>query len=358
MRKLAQAEGLYIDDETGDVINTHSMVKTFRRCPKQTEYKYVRRLKPKALSRPLKRGTWMHSLFETHYQGGDWRETHALLTTQFNALFDEEKEDLGDLPIECKRLMLSYLWHYGLSDPWKVHEVELTLETPFPDGSMYRGRIDMLVENQWGLWIVDHKTHKTLPKFDQRVLDAQSALYIWAAVRNKIPVQGFIWNYARTKAPTVPKLLKNGKALSRAKSIETDYPTLYKAIKKFNLPMEDYTDKLGALKAQRFQDGAPQNSPFFQRHILHKNDEMLKQVAREGYHTARRMNEYPWDKLGFIERVPDRSCDFMCSYKDLCMASLQFGEKSPGVQNMLRQRFTVGDPMEYYYDDKVEKEIA
>ena len=37
------------------------------------------------------------------------------------------------------------------------HEVEFVLETEFPDGTIYRGKIDLLIENHGGLWIVDHK---------------------------------------------------------------------------------------------------------------------------------------------------------------------------------------------------------
>lgn len=340
---------LYADaDETP--ISTHSMMKTFRRCPQQTYYKYVLRLKPKVASKPLTRGTWMHKLLETYYDGGDWKLAHDLLSKEFSMLMDEEKEELGDLPRECARLMRGYLWHYQESDPWTVLETEMTLETEFPDGSIYRGRIDMLVENQFGLWIVDHKTHKTLPNLDFRLLDAASALYIWAAIRNKIPVQGFIWNYLRTKPPSIPKLTKQGR-LSRRK-IETDYPTFLNALKRYELDPKPHRDTLRYLKNQQYQDGMVQTSPFFRRSIIEKSDELLKRVAREGHHTQKRMNEYAWEKVDYIERVPDRSCTFSCSYTEICTLSLFSGEDSPGVQNLMRQRYKVGDPLEYYQDDK------
>src|SRR5689334_15048898 len=116
------------------------MLKTFRRCPKQTQYKYVERLKPRVQSRPLTEGTWNHRLLEIHYRGGDWEEEHERLSRQYGKLFDEEKEMLGNLPVDCKRLMDSYFWHYK-RDPWKVVEVEYVIETEFPDGSIYRGRV-------------------------------------------------------------------------------------------------------------------------------------------------------------------------------------------------------------------------
>lgn len=334
---------LYIDD--GHAIATHSMIKTFRRCPKQAEYKYFLRLKPRILGKPLRQGTWMHRLQEVHYKGGDWEAEHKRLSAKFGELFDEERDAIGDLPTECHRMMKSYLWHYK-NDNWKVHDAEFVLETEFPDGTIYRAKIDLLVEDQYGLWLVDHKWHKSLPNLTYRILDSQSALYVWAAQRNKLNVQGHIWNYGVRKAPGVPDLLKDGTRLSNRK-LDTDYPTLLSVIKRHGLDPEDYRQRLLYLKRQRYEYGQPQTSPFFLRSILEKKPETLRQVAREAYHTAKRLNAYDFDRTEFVERVPDRSCTFMCSYQELCSLELFGGD----TRNLRRQRFGIADPLDYYNDD-------
>ena len=338
--------GLYPDPETGVDVNTHSMLKTFRRCPKQTEYKYVHRLKPLILGRPLRLGTWMHRLQEVHGKGGNWRKEHKRLTRQFNQLFEEEREEIGDLPGDCKRLMESYLWHYQ-NDDWKVLENEFTLETEFPNGSIYRCKVDKLIENQYGLWLADHKWHRTLPDHNFRLLDAQSALYVWCAIRNKIPVQGFIWDYGRSKVPTMPSFTQTG-LVSRWDSMDTDYLTAIRWFKE-NFPQgvpKRYVPKLKMLKAQQYVVGEPQTSTFFSRVVIEKSDEMLKRVAQENYHTARRMNEYDFSNPDRVERVVDRSCSFMCSYKDICALELYGGNIAP----IVKRRFKVGDPQDYYQD--------
>lgn len=340
---------LYREPETGQPISTHSMLKTFRRCPKQAEYKYVQRLMPRHLGRPLNFGKAFHLLLETHYKGENWRHALADVKKQYYAMFEEERDELGDLPRDLERLMTSYLWHYA-HEKWIVHEVEVTLECELPDGSIYRCKIDLIVENQWGLWIVDHKTHKKLPDLVFRLLDAQSALYIWCAIKNKIPVQGHIWNYAISKPPSMPVLLKSGKALSRREKLVTDYPHLVRAIKKYDLDPDDYADKLAYLKAQRYEDGAMQTSPFFRRDILEKSNAMLAQVAREGYHTSKRMHSYPWDRPEIIERVPGAPCRFTCSYAELCSLELFGGD----TRTIRRSKFSVADPMQYYQDDRME----
>lgn len=344
---------VYFDPEVNKDITTHSMLKTFRRCPKQAEYKYIERLKPKVLGKPLRRGTWLHALLEAFYKGEDWKAVHKEYCRQFKMLFDEERDALGDLPNEVYRLFKAYLWHYKRDD-WKVLDVEFTLEAEFPDGTLYRGKSDMLIENQFGIWIVDHKSHRTLPDMNYRINDAQSALYIWAAQKNGIPVMGHIWNYLRTKAPTIPQQLKGG-GLSRRR-IETDYLTMRQALKDYAIDPSDRSvaPVLKALKEMQYHPNKPQMSPFFRRDVLEKTPQMIERVIQEAYHSSLRMHNYPWDAPEIVERSPDMSCRFSCSYTDLCSADLQGLNR--GV--IIRQRYTVGDPLDYYrdQDSKTEKQ--
>lgn len=347
---MTEGFGIYVDPETGRTISTHSMLKTFRRCPKQAEYKYVRRLKPLILGRPLRLGTWMHKLQEVFYDGGDWREEHQRQSYKFNKLFDEERDVIGDLPRDCEQLMKSYLWHYQ-QDEWKVLETEFTIEAELPDGSIFRGRVDNLIENQYGLWIVDHKWHRTLPTHEYRILDQQSVGYLWACLRNGIPVQGHIWNYGRSKCPTVPALTKTG-IIGRWDRMDTDFPTAARWIKAHRDEIKGgiarYQPKLRVLRGMQYVPGQVQSSPFFRRVVVEKSKAMIEQGMRELYHTHKRMHSYPWDKATAIERVPDRGCLFMCSYTDICSAELVTG----AVPVDIRRRYKEADPMDYYQDDR------
>lgn len=340
--------GLYYDESVGKYVVTHSMIKTFRGCARQTLYKQVDRLKPKMIGQPLKRGTWMHTLLEEHHGGHDWRLMHQKLSTQFATLLDEEKDYYGNLPEDCGRMMRSYEWHYA-EDPWIVHEVEYTLEAEFPDGTLYRGKVDAIVENQFGLWIVDHKTHGNLPDHTFRLLDAQSALYLWAAGKMGIPVQGFIWNYIRTKTPSVPVMLKNGSRLSK-KLGDTDYQTFTDEVRRlkreegYRIRRED-VEIQRRLKAHRYKPGEPQLSPFFRRDVLEKDDAMLKRVAGEAYHTAKRMAKYPFHQRDIVERSVNPSGCRYCAYKDLCTIELLGGNTRSLMKN-----YKVGDPQDYYQD--------
>lgn len=344
---VATLGSLYTDAETGDRVTTHSMIKTFRRCPKQAQYKYVERLKPKEFQGHLNRGKWIHKLLELYHTGGDWREEHERWAHKFNRMFDEEKDKWGDLPNDILQVMLSYIWHYK-HDEWEVLDVEFMVRTKFPDGTEYRGKVDALIKNQFGLWLIDHKSHKSLPDHKFRLLDAQSSLYLWAALREKYGVEGFIWNYVRWKPASTPTLIKDGTRFSKPTVASADYPTLLKAIKKHGFDPKDYADRLKYLYSLRYRPGEPQISENFRRDILEKQRPMLKQVAQEAYTTSQRMHSYDFSSPG-VERVPDRSCTFSCSYPDLCTLELMGG----GNPDFLRRKmYYVEDPMAYITDDE------
>lgn len=336
------------------------MIKTFERCPNQARYSYAERLKPRRVSareKPLRRGTWIHSLLEHYYKGNGWHKEHQRLSQEYAALSQEEQDELGDLPEECARLMRSYLWHYGAdkSDPfhgWEILGAEETLECPWPDGKgVYRMRLDLRVRDTdtGAMYIVDHKSHKTLPNTTFRLLDKASALYLWCAQENGLPVEQFVWNYIRTIPPTKPEVLKDGTRLSR-KAITTDYPTMLRAIQEYGLDWRDYAPQLKALKAQRWVRDGVQISEFFRRDSLTKDDAMLERVVASAMRTRDRLAEYVWDD--HTERTVEPSCQWMCSHSDLCTTELFSGSDSPQARTLRQRTYRVGNPLDYYKEGK------
>lgn len=344
-------QGVYWDPSVEKRISTHSMLKTFRKCEMCAYFKYILRLKPKMLGKPLKRGTWVHSLLEAKGNGEDWRALHARHSAKFDQMFDEEKDHYGDLPNEILQIVESYDWHYR-DDPWEWVANEFTLEAEFPDGTLYRGKVDALIENEHGLWLVDHKTHRTLPDLSFRLRDSQSALYLWAARENGLNVQGFIWNYIRWKAPSVPKLLMKADRISDA-ACDTDYPTFVRALKKykeehpstFKIRPQDRA-KAEYLRTQRYTHGKPQTSEFFRRDFLEKSDDMLDRVMLLNHRTSLRMHNYDFSNIDAIEMADPSYRGFFESYEDLHVAHIM----GTNLRPLMKQNYTVGDPNDYYQD--------
>ena len=78
---------------------THSLLKTFQRCPREALYKYVELLTPRQKhSQPLERGSWFHELLEAKYKAQAGIETDGVLEVhnakcdEYGDLMDEEKE--------------------------------------------------------------------------------------------------------------------------------------------------------------------------------------------------------------------------------------------------------------------------
>lgn len=360
----------------GIPVTTQSMMRTFLQCPREAYYKYVLRLKPKVLTKPLTRGKWIHSLLENYYRTlaedgspeearAKLEETHAHWCGRFAKLFDEEKEKLGDLPREIKPIIDSYFWHYG--DPqykdwtdWKVHEVEMTIEAALPNDHIFRGRLDMLIENQFGIWLVDHKTHKRLPDWTHRMMDLQAPLYIWAAREQGIPVSGFIWNYICMADRPVPQVIKDGSRFSKT-GWNTDYLIAARAIKdagwvkngKIEVPgNEAHTAELKGylrqLKSQRWKPDGVDISPFYRRDILTYSDEQIGRVIASACITSDRMHSYDFDTEDQIERNPPECKGWKCAYQSLSIADLVTGDS----ERLKAQEYRIGDPLAYYEDEE------
>ncbi|WEV84087.1 DNA helicase [Mycobacterium phage Muddy] len=329
--------------DTDNLIITNSLLKSFRSCPRKALYKYIELVTPRQkYSQPLERGSWFHELLEARYKGEDVKAVHTALCEKYHDLTDEEKDTLGDLPREMPRLYNSYNWYYRGDKSWEVHEVEMKVEAELPNGLQYQGKIDMLIEDEYGLWAVDHKTHKRLPSLDYRYRDTQSVLYIWALRECGIPVKGFIWNYVVPTAPEPLRIKVRGGLYARQPI--TDYPTALKGLKAEGLENEpEYAEILKQLKTIRYEYGATQNSPVFRRDVLEKHDDMIARTLAEATYTADRFVEYAWENKDAVERLNDRSCDW-CEYKYLCIAEL-VGVNSDNVR---RQMYKKANPLAYY----------
>lgn len=293
-----------------------SRLKTFDRCPKQYEYKYLQLLEPKKKARPLFLGSWVHSALETHYAKGDWKIGHELYVKQWNKLFKEERTLLsqkgGPLPSLVERIMRSYLWYHRDED-WEPVYIEEVLEVPTPlilDGRrfIFKGRLDLVVRDGEGkLWLVDHKTASTIPQPTAfHAMDPQLMLYPWAAkIQFNIDIAGVVYNYVRSKPPSLPKINLDG-SISKRK-IVTDYPTLLRFLKANGKNPADYRPLLKQLYRK---------SDFLRRYKMPRENVVTKQILLDTLSKVKRI-----DETKRFTRTITRDC-VRCPYADICRAEL------------------------------------
>jgi hypothetical protein len=319
-----------------------SRIKMFRRCQKQYSFRYDYapeglELIPKVPKVQLRRGTWLHALQEAHnrewaHDSGfkvkyvPWQDVHEQFVEAYNELFDEEKEEYGDLPTECYRMFRGYLrfWkdeaeQYSVA---ALHNgkpaIEFVVKHSLPKvGKDYpfKGRIDLMVrdEEYGGLWFRDAKWVKSIPDDDERMMSPQNCMYIWAGRKLGYDLRGFIYDYGRTKAPTIPRQLKNG-TLSVAKRMDTDYYTYLWAIKQLHGDMwKDYAKAVYREKLLALRD---RDVLWYRRERIPVEDEKIRQALLEFLVSVRDIQR----RSKFAPRSYFYNCRWGCEYHSLCVA--------------------------------------
>lgn len=294
---------------------SNSRAKLWRKCHRAHHYRYVEKLERKKVALPLVRGKALHEMIENRINGKDWMPVLEKYKKEYQKLFREEREEYGDLPGELYRLMRGYEKTYQ-SEKLKYLRVgkkraEFEFEVPLIDGVIFVGLIDTVAEDKNGrIWLMEHKTHKTFPTETQRFNDLQTTLYTWVMPQIGFPKpDGVLWDYIRTKAPTIPEPLKKG-GLSK-KQIDTDYDTYYDAIIQNGLDPEDYEDILERLEGQE--------EKFYKRIFLPAPKPIVKTVMEDFVQTCQEIKI-----LGEVSKARNitKDCSW-CSYFSLCQAEMR-----------------------------------
>lgn len=287
-----------------------SSIKLWRRCRQAYYYKEVEGIQKKTTPIALKRGTILHQAIEAYYTGKSWEDAIYKFKTEYDNLMEEEKEYYGDLPGECYRIMSGYIKLYD-----KLPEKALAVELDFSDNPVevfpqiyLKGKIDLILENKKGVWVVEHKSHKRLPSESDRFIDLQTAVYVTVAEKLGYKIDGVLWDYLRTKPPTIPEVLVSGKGISKNKRIDTDYDTYLATILAHGFNPKDYADQLERVK----------NNPFYLRRYMPKSQRVIRGLLNELRITALEIEK--------LKMFPYRNIDKMvcrgCQYRSLCEAEL------------------------------------
>jgi hypothetical protein len=245
-------------------------------------------------------------------------------------MFDEEQEFYGNLPEACEDIMRRYEWTWREEDSGlTVIAIEEVFEVPWPHGHVFQGKFDGIVEDEYGRWLMESKSHKTIPDDAYRFMDIQTARYVWAL--NKLgtygQLTGILWNYLSTTLPKRPQITKTGR-LSRRK-IRTDVLTFVSALKEYNLDPRDFRDDIIRLKGR---------NDFFRRERVPIQDRVVERLVKEGVVIADRM-----ERGNFVRNI-GRHCSFSCSYQDLCIADLYGGN----TKLLIKSKYHKEEPLAYH----------
>lgn len=324
------------DFDLSTFVASNSRLNTFSRCKNKYRYRYIEGWEIRKKAIQLERGSWLHKLLEVYYRGEDWRAEHKRLTKEFYNLFEEQREDLGDMPGDCLRIMRAYLRYYKDDfDRYNVVDTELDETVTLPNGMRMRIIVDLILEDKFNgmLYAWDHKSRTKFEDGETMILDPQLTRYYHGLeLLGYSPLGGVGYNELRTKPPSIPAQLVRG-GLSKRKDIDTDVYTYMREIKRLGLDPTDYADILRLIATK-------QHERFFKRTVLPKDPPMLRTIMSETVDIvneikdAHNKNRFP--------RSSDKSCRWGCDYKDICIAELQGANALP----LVKMNFTTREQRE------------
>lgn len=293
-----------------------SRLKLWRRCHKAYDYRYNQRLARKKPSVPLIRGTILGEMINAMAVKGSKVTPESVLEKyyrKYRKLFKQEREIYGDLIDECRRIFEGYR-KFWKDDPLIFERTEALVTVDLSPDIRFIGYIDKIARDKRDMrWVLDHKSHRSLPNEEVRFSDLQTVFYVWAwnTQYPRESVSGIVWDYLRTKPPTIPEVLKDG-SLSQRKNMDTDYDTYMRAIRENNLDPKDYRETLKRLEGSE--------SHFYRRVPLpHPPQSMIDQIVKEARDTATEIME-----LGEVlhDRNMGKDCAW-CDFRDICQAELR-----------------------------------
>jgi len=273
---------------------SHSALKTAQRCLKQWSYKYIDRLEPVVSKPHLEKGSELHALLEQYYRD-EW----------FSGNYGSD---------DNTEIIQRYLHHYA-KDDWEILHIEEEFEM-IVNGYTLVFIPDLVVRINGEVWIVDHKTTVRIPdEWDlYNMGDFQHLLYLEGMEQNGYDeVAGFIFNYIRTKPPTMPKLRKDGK-IADIRRLDTDYNTLLMFAEEHGLEKDpDVEEKLAIL--------AHTPNKFFQRHHILYNEHAVAQAVHDTAQALTFLEEAEIESM-YPRHVISGGGGYMscakCDYQPLC----------------------------------------
>lgn len=296
---------------------SQSKVGKWRQCRQAYHYAHVEQIAPKRKARPLKFGSIVHDMVDTDINGKNPFKKLKEIGKTNEKLFDAEREMYGDIVKDVSYIMSAY-FDYWDNRPESIEympigkfKCEIPFEVEIDKGNIIaKGRIDAVGKAKKLKWLVEHKSHKTFPKPENRWRNLQSVFYIRIIdMMGWTKLDGTCWDYIRSKPPTRPAILKSGE-MSRA-ALDSLPGVVLDVLKQNKLKIADYSDVIKQQEQNQNQ--------WFQRVFTPVSKDIIQPVMDDLLDTAREMSELHGKSK---TKTFGRHCEW-CGYNKLCAAELQ-----------------------------------
>ena len=302
-------------DENGLEVHSYSRLKQWRFCRQAHYYRYVDKIEPVMTARPLKIGSHIHEItaLMAKSEGGE-REYLEKVQKEYDNMLAEEQDYYGNMPRDLEVIMEGYKNFHEDDEEFFLYElIEAELgPVPLTEYTSLTIRPDRVATdvNSGQKFLFETKSGKSIPAADFRIWDLQTFLYIWGMRELGYKLDGIVWDHIRSKAPTIPKVLKSGE-LSKAKNIDTTYDIYMDEIENQGLNPDDYEEFLDTLMDK--------DNKFYRRVKLPIKENMLKSVIEEAKITSLEIHHL--GDMKPIKNISRMTCN-MCSFSSICEAEL------------------------------------
>ena len=254
-----------------------SELKTYMRCPKRYEYSRLHNLEKIGINVPADKGNWFHTLMMEDLLGNDWEQIHRDMVAEFDTSIGilTDDEDILSIPEDAYRMFQGYKAKYpDHFSRWKVLHVEESMSFELFPGVHIGFTPDLVAEDEYGgIWAWDHKTTQTIPQPGEMLVDLQNLTYSLGLRKlYGSRFKGFVFNYVRSKPPTMPKLRKDG-LVSDVRRVDTTFDMLREFMIVNGIPRyPELNDRLAYLST---------HDNFFKRDYFVVPDEALQRIFEE-----------------------------------------------------------------------------
>lgn len=188
---------------------SYSELDSIRQCKLKHHLGYRERWQSPRVSPGLSLGSLFHEVLQTHYEGLRNGKGADEVLPQLRELFYDMRDGSQTEEQELVQWMFDgYVEFYQLDEAWEIVEVEMRIEDWLPtergtrSSFRLKGHVDLLVRDNsagGGLWVVDHKTCRDLPRGKDLDFDDQASIYTWLLKRRGLDIRGVVFNHVRTR---------------------------------------------------------------------------------------------------------------------------------------------------------------
>lgn len=266
--------------------------------------------------------------------------TEELAGLAFSAYAADEPElgrEFNELLAKAERIARRYHATRGSADydSCKFLKVELKLQYPLTDSITTPAVVDLITQDDDGIWLWEHKTGANIPDAERRLKDLQTMVYV-ALVEEELgyEIAGIQWNYLRTKEPTVPTVLKSGPGAGRLtlrKDIDSTWEVYHQTIVDNG---DDPEDEYYLEVRERLEDR--EERTFFPRHrlpVLQSEEILLRDFVRSA--------EEIEDMRSAPDYIPIRNVGFNCTwcpFEKVCRAAILGGDEEDVIDRLFTRK--------------------